>query len=129
MIIAERLRQLRAQKHLSQGDIQNRTGLLRCYVSRVENGYTVPSYRTLEKFARALEVPMYQLFYDGGEPLERPNFPGGKYPSIAQWGESGSDARLLAELCRIFSRLDERKLKLLYAFARNVVKSKARPSH
>jgi transcriptional regulator with XRE-family HTH domain len=59
---------LRDEKHLSQGDIQKRTGLLRCYISRVENGHTVPAVETIEKFARALEVPIYQLFYDGEEP-------------------------------------------------------------
>jgi DNA-binding XRE family transcriptional regulator len=65
VIIGERLRALREEKQLSQGDIEKKTGLLRCYVSRVENGHTVPAVETLEKFARALEVPMYQLFYDG----------------------------------------------------------------
>ena len=65
MIIGERLRQLREEKDFSQGDIEHKTGLLRCYVSRVENGHTVPSLETLEKFARALEVPMYKFFHDG----------------------------------------------------------------
>ena len=59
----------------SQGDIEKRTGLLRCYISRVENGHTVPAIETLEKMARALEVPMYQLFYDGEEPPKLPNLP------------------------------------------------------
>ncbi len=68
MIIGERFRTLREQKNLSQGDIESRTGLLRCYISRVENGHTVPSVETLEKMARALEVPLYQLFYDGEQP-------------------------------------------------------------
>src|SRR5437764_1328843 len=68
MVISDRLRAIREQKDLSQGDIEKRTGLLRCYVSRVENGHTVPSIETLEKMARALEVPMYQLFYDGLSP-------------------------------------------------------------
>ncbi len=36
MIIGERLRTLREQKNLSQGQIEKRTGLLRCYISRVE---------------------------------------------------------------------------------------------
>jgi transcriptional regulator with XRE-family HTH domain len=62
VIIGERLRALREEKKLSQGDIEKKTGLLRCYVSRVENGHTVPAFETLEKFARALEVPMYQVF-------------------------------------------------------------------
>lgn len=32
MMIGERLRTLRAEKKMSQGEIQNRTGLLRCYI-------------------------------------------------------------------------------------------------
>ena len=53
MIIGDRLRVLREQKKFSQGEIEKRTGLLRCYISRVENGHTVPAVETLEKFARA----------------------------------------------------------------------------
>src|SRR6266516_3220299 len=52
MIIGDRLRALREDKKLSQGDIEKRTGLLRCYISRVENGHTVPAIETLEKMAR-----------------------------------------------------------------------------
>ena len=66
MLIGTRLRQLREQKQLSQGDIEERTGLLRCYVSRVENGHTVPSLETLERFAGVLDVPLYQLFFSRG---------------------------------------------------------------
>src|SRR5258708_38827892 len=65
MIIGDRLREMREAKTLSQGDIEKRTGLLRCYISRVENGHAVPALETLEKMARALEVPMYRLFHDG----------------------------------------------------------------
>ena len=61
MVICDRLRELREEKKLSQGDIEKRTGLLRCYISRVENGHTVPTVETLEKMARALEVPLYRL--------------------------------------------------------------------
>ena len=75
MVIGDRLRDLREYKKLSQGDIERRTGLLRCYISRVENGHTVPAIETLEKFARAIEVPIYQLFYDGNEK------PGGVLPA------------------------------------------------
>src|SRR4029077_20485031 len=67
MIMGDRLRVLREQKGFDQGEIEKRTGLLPCYISRVEHGHTVPAVETLEKFARALEVPMYQLFYDGKE--------------------------------------------------------------
>ena len=62
MEIGERLKAIREQKDLSQGDIEKRTGLLRCYISRVENGHTVPAIETIEKLARAMEVPMYALF-------------------------------------------------------------------
>ncbi|MGA9998613.1 MAG: helix-turn-helix transcriptional regulator, partial [Candidatus Acidiferrales bacterium] len=65
LMIGERLRTIRESKNLSQGDIEQRTGMLRCYTSRVENGHTVPSLDTLAKYAQALEIPMYQLFYDG----------------------------------------------------------------
>jgi transcriptional regulator with XRE-family HTH domain len=62
VMIADRLRALREAKQLSQGDIEKRKGLLRCYISRVENGHTVPAIETIEKMARALEIPMYQVF-------------------------------------------------------------------
>jgi transcriptional regulator with XRE-family HTH domain len=64
MVIGDKLKELREAKKLSQGDIEKRTGLLRCYISRVENGHTVPNVDALEKMARALEVPMYRLFTD-----------------------------------------------------------------
>lgn len=67
MVIGERLRAIREDKGLSQGDIEAKTGMLRCYTSRVENGHTVPSLETLQKYAHALEIPMYQLFYDSDE--------------------------------------------------------------
>jgi transcriptional regulator with XRE-family HTH domain len=73
MLIGTRLRQLREQKQMSQGDIEERTGLLRCYVSRVENGHTVPSLETLERFAGVLDVPMYQLFCSGDETPQTPS--------------------------------------------------------
>ena len=72
MVIGDKLKALRMQKNMSQGDIQKRTGLLRCYISRVENGHTVPSVDTLERIAAALRVPMYQLFTDEDH-VKRPN--------------------------------------------------------
>ena len=93
MIIGERLRALRDEKKLSQGDIEKKTGLFRCYVSRVENGHTVPAVETLEKFARALEVPMYQLFYDGEEPPKLSNLLKRMTADDILWGNSGKDAR------------------------------------
>ncbi len=70
MDIGKRLQELRAARELSQGDIQKRTGLLRCYISRVENGHTVPSLETLERLAKALGIEMYQLFFErDGKPV------------------------------------------------------------
>jgi transcriptional regulator with XRE-family HTH domain len=65
MNIGERIRNFRTQKALSQGDIEKRTGLLRCYLSRVENGHTIPSLDTLAKIATAMDVPLAQFFADG----------------------------------------------------------------
>lgn len=117
MIIGERLRSLREEKKLSQGDIEKRTGLLRCYISRVENGHTVPALETLEKMARALEVPLYQLFYDGEEPPELPNLPKRKSSDDIVWGSTGKEARFLARFRRILSRVDEGDRKLLLFMA------------
>jgi len=86
MIIGDRLRALREEKKFSQGDVEKRTGLLRCYVSRVENGHTVPAIETLEKMARALEIPMYELFYDGEGPPKLPNLPKRKSANEIAWG-------------------------------------------
>jgi transcriptional regulator with XRE-family HTH domain len=113
MIIGDRLRALREEKKLSQGDIEKRTGLLRCYVSRVENGHTVPAVETIEKFARALEVPIYQLFYDGDEPPKLPSLLNRKPPERDAWGSSGKDARYLKKLRNLLRKSDENNRKLL----------------
>ncbi|HEY2458927.1 MAG TPA: helix-turn-helix transcriptional regulator [Candidatus Acidoferrum sp.] len=111
MIIGERLRLLREQKKLSQGDIENRTGLLRCYISRVENGHTVPAIETLEKLARALELPLHQFLYDGDEPPEPPT-PAGR-SGAPVWGAAGKDARYVRKLRQCLSRMKEEDRKLL----------------
>jgi transcriptional regulator with XRE-family HTH domain len=126
MIIGERLRELREQKKLSQGDIEAKTGLLRCYVSRVENGHTVPAVETLEKFARALEVPMYQLFYDGEKPPELPNLPKRKTAGDIAWGAAGKEARWLAKLQQLLGRTTENDRKLVMFMAQKMARPKAR---
>jgi len=117
MVIGERLRALREEKHLSQGQIEKRSGLLRCYISRVENGYTVPSVETLEKMSRALEVPLYQLFYEVDNPQALPKYKSVKTPS---WGSSGKEARLMAKFHRLLSRTDENDRRLLLHLARKM---------
>ncbi len=125
MIIGDRLRVLREQKRFSQGEIEKRTGLLRCYISRVENGHTVPAVETLEKFARALEVPLYQLFYDGEEPPKLPNLSKRRTAGALAWGDSGKDARTLAKFRQLLSRADEDDRRLLLFMAKKMVKTKA----
>jgi transcriptional regulator with XRE-family HTH domain len=123
MYIAERLRELRECKKLSQGDIERRTGLLRCYISRVENGHTVPALETLEKFARALEVPLYHLFYENEiTPAMKPRFPIRK----KDWTSHGKGQRLFNKIRQSLSRMTEKDRKVLLAMAgqlRNINRS------
>jgi transcriptional regulator with XRE-family HTH domain len=120
MIISDRLRALREEKKLSQGDIEKRTGLLRCYISRVENGHTVPAIETLEKMARALEVPMYQLFYDGEEPPKLPNLLKRNSSDEKAWGSIGKDARFLTKLRRLLGKANEQDRKIILLMAQKM---------
>ena len=120
MIIGDRLRVVREEKKLSQGDIEKRTGLLRCYISRVENGHTVPAIETLEKMARALEIPLYQLFYDGEKPPPFPILPNRRTTSDLDWGSSGKDARYLMKFRQQLSRMDEGDMRLLLFMAQKM---------
>lgn len=122
MVIGDRVRTLREQKKLSQGEIEKRTGLLRCYISRVENGHTVPAIDTLEKFARALEVPMYQLFYDGDKPARMPNLPKRTTEDDAAWGNSGRDRRMLDKFRKVLSRANDEDLNLLLFMAQKMAR-------
>ena len=113
MVIGKRLRDLREQKRISQGDVEKRTGLLRCYISRVENGHTVPSVDTLEKMARALEIPMYRLFTDDAN-VKKPDIPAQK---IVRRALNTKDERELRTFVKLFSQMDDRKRGLLLQMA------------
>ena len=113
MVIGEKLKALREQKRMSQGDIEHRTGLLRCYISRVENGHTVPSVDTLEKIARALEVPMYRLFTDD-EHVKKPNIRAEIIPRRAVTSKQDRDLRALAKL---LARMSDERRRLLFHMA------------
>ena len=126
MIIGDRLRTLREEKKMSQGDIEKRTGLLRCYISRVENGHTVPAIETLEKLARALQVPLYQLFYEGDEPPKLPNLLKRKSSDDIVWGSSGKQAVYLHELTRCLSKARDTDRQLLLAMAQKMVMARNR---
>jgi len=133
MIIGDRLRALARGKENSPRVIsRSRTGLLRCYISRVENGHTVPAIETLEKLARALECPLYQLFYDGEEPPQLPNLPKRKSSDDIAWGSAGKEARYLNKLRRLLSKADEEDRKLLAVYGpkngQSVVSSAIRPA-
>jgi transcriptional regulator with XRE-family HTH domain len=120
MIIGTRLRELREAKKLSQGDIEKRTGLLRCYISRVENGHTVPAIETLEKLASAMEIPLYQLFYDGEEPPKLPNLLKRKTADDIAFGSTGQEVSFLGHFRRLLSRIKEPDRRLLLHMAQKM---------
>jgi transcriptional regulator with XRE-family HTH domain len=113
MLIGKRVKQIRAAKGLSQGDIERKCGLLREYVSRVENGYMVPAIETLEKIAHALSVPVCVLVYDG----EKPPAPRVFLENEDGWGASGKDARSLDRFRRYLGESSPRDRKLLMQVA------------
>jgi transcriptional regulator with XRE-family HTH domain len=121
MIIGTRLRKLREEKKLSQGDIEERTGLLRCYISRVENGHTVPSLETLERLASALEIPLYQLFYEGEDPPVLPNLSRRQSTEdLVMDEESEKELRFFEKVRRLTSRIDEKDRQLLLFMAQKL---------
>jgi transcriptional regulator with XRE-family HTH domain len=121
MIIGTRLRRLREDKNLSQGDIEERTGLLRCYISRVENGHTVPSLETLERLASALEIPLYQLFYEGDNPPPLPNLSKRQSTEeLAKNEETDKELRFFEKVRRLTSKIDEKDRQLLLYMAQKL---------
>jgi len=124
MVIGDRIRSIREERKLSQGDIEKRTGLLRCYVSRVENGHIMPAVETIEKLARALEVPVYQLFYDGDKPPELPNLLKRKTADDIAWGSAGKDARFLTKFRRLLAKTTDRERMLLLSMAQKMATNK-----
>ena len=126
MLIGERLRQLREQRGLSQGDVERASGLLRCYISRVEHGHTVPSLETLERFAAALDVPLYRLFYTGEDTPPTPNLtPRKTLEELAEDpGPSGSEARFLLTLKGVIGKIAESDRPFLVDFARKLAAPK-----
>lgn len=126
MLIAERLRTLRQAKKLSQGDIEKRTGLHRCYISRLENGHTVPEIPNLEKIARALEMPLYALLYEGEEAPEIPKNAVPEASTASLWGSSGKEARMLSRFRQLISRLSKEDRRLLLLVAHRIARLRAR---
>ena len=104
--IGATIRDFRLQRGMSQGDIEKRTGLLRCYLSRVENGHTVPSLETLQKIAGSLDMPLSQFFSED--------------PVKENYGVtlSEEEIRFLTQVQRYASSLTESDRKLLLAMVR-----------
>ena len=115
MLIGQRLREIREAKGLSQVEISRATGLLRPYVSRVENGHTVPGVETLEKWARALGMPLYGLFYDGEGPPQPLKLPSENVQEL--WGDSEGEWQALAELRQSLAKMNERERRILLSLA------------
>src|ERR1700754_2917930 len=105
--IGTTIRGYRLQKGMSQGDIEKRTGLLRCYLSRVENGHTVPSLETLQKIAGALDVPLSQFFADDAVSRD-----------VAAIALSEDEIRFLTQIQRYSAHLTDADRKLLLAMVR-----------
>ena len=124
MLIGDRLREMREQKKYTQGEVAKRTGFVCPYISRVENGHVIPAVETLEKFARALEVPMYQLFLDVEGAQKLPDLPKRWTANGKLWGSSGREARLLAKFCRLFNRMQDSDRVLLLFMAQKMAKKR-----
>ncbi len=122
--IGERLRALRKEKKLSQRDIAKKPALLRCNLWRLEIGRQVPTIETLEKMARALEIPIYQHFYDDEKTPKLPNLPKRKSAKDIEWRNSSKAAHLLAMFCRLFARMKERDLGLVLFMEQKMTRRK-----
>ncbi len=123
-MIGERLRDIRREKKLSQGDLEERTGLSRCYLSRIENGHTTPSIETLEKLASAMQVPLYQLFYQGSGPAKPLVIPRQKDATSEEWGLSGKWGGFNNRLRGLLGQMEENDRKLLLGVAVKLARKK-----
>ena len=113
MNIGDTIRNYRLQKGMSQGDIEKRTGLLRCYLSRVENGHTIPSLDTLAKIASAMELPLSQFFSDAGHSNGSKGLP----------QLSDDEVRFLSQIRRYSANLNDSDRKLVLAMVKKMAAS------
>lgn len=124
MFVAGRLRAFRLQRKITQGEIEKRTGLQRSYISRVENGYTVPSVATLEKWARALGVPLYQIFFDEEVPPASGSSARQETGRTSVGAGQEDDRSYLPRLRWLLGRMSESNRQLLLDLARTMMKRK-----
>jgi transcriptional regulator with XRE-family HTH domain len=105
MLIGQRLRDIREEENLSQGDIADATAFVRPYISRIENGHTVPGVETLEKWARTLGCPSISFYHEAEEPPEPLKLSGKNDKQL--WGSSGRDAPQLSRLRKSLAKMDD----------------------
>jgi transcriptional regulator with XRE-family HTH domain len=122
MLIGQKLRKLREARKLSQSDIQKRAGLLRNYVSRVECGHIIPGVDTIAKYARVLDVPLYQLFYEGDAPPEKLKLPS---DNAEKWGVTASESAEFHAFVRLLARMNERDRSILLSMAQRLARRKS----
>jgi transcriptional regulator with XRE-family HTH domain len=127
VLIGQKLREIRESKNLSQGDIERLTGLIRCYTSRVENGHTVPTIGTLEKYARALDVPLFFLFYGEKSSIEKLSLSPASASEVSS-RTRGKESRELQLFVRALSQMNQRNQKLLLNLAQRLAARGKRPN-
>jgi|SRR5690242_14183148 transcriptional regulator with XRE-family HTH domain len=115
MLIGQKLREIREAKNMSQVEIAEATGLVQPYVSRVENGHTIPGVETLEKWASALKIPLYQILYEGEEPPKALKLSGNHHGDL--WGNSGRQLHDLKRLRQYLAKMNEQERELLMSLA------------
>ena len=114
--IGEVIKSYRSQRGLSQGDIERRTGLLRCYLSRVENGHTIPSLDTLSKIAGAMEIALSQFFSESGHSNGSKGLP----------QLSDDEVRFLSQVRRYATNLNDSDRKLVLAMVKKMAANSAK---
>jgi transcriptional regulator with XRE-family HTH domain len=123
MDVGDRLKQFRELKGLTQVEIEERTGLLRGYISRVENGHTVPTIETLERFARALDMPLYQFLYEGEKP---PRPLQTQAEEMDDWASQGKGRRIFSKLQNAIQKMTGADRALLFYMAAKFVGKRSR---
>ncbi len=127
MLIGARLRELREERRLSQGDITEVIGLPRSYISRIENGHAVPSLETLRRLAAALDVPLYRIFFTG-EAVLNGRAAGRSLDELAEEaGPAGDDARFLIEMRALTKNLGRSQRIFLLNLARRLAAGRSAP--
>lgn len=126
MNIGERIRLLREARELTQGDIEERTFLKRSYLSRVENGHTIPSVETLEKIARSLDIAMYQFFYEGSSPVDEGSL---AKRAADLFGASGKELFVLDKFRKLLAQMQPRDRRLLLVMAQRMVSERGTKKH